>query len=261
VLQIAQQNRDPASIIVRYLAEQPFQPFFRRKPIGLPVCGWGERLSTYFWPNRECNWSNTCRVVNDLSTQVQRAIERLNACDRDPFGTDELMKVFKGICLWGRVKLPESNSSHLASEALRALRALAKGEEPPSTCRLNSAWTKLYAFSRPLRCVIYDSRVAAALTSILDPAMPLVRDGVGWPFYSGLGTIVGRGGSRPRELDWNWPNGYGVWTAQIAANRLCLAIVEELNRQSVHRSDSRKLDDTGPWTLREVEAVLFMEGY
>jgi len=41
-------------------------------------------------------------------------------------------------------------------------------------CRLNSAWTKLYAFAIPDKCVIYDSRVAAAITSILDPVIQLV---------------------------------------------------------------------------------------
>jgi len=45
----------------------------------------------------------------------------------------------------------------------------------------------------PDTCVIYDSRVAAALTSILDPAMCLISDSPEWQEYSRLGTISGRG--------------------------------------------------------------------
>ena len=53
---------------------------------------------------------------------------------------------------------------------------------------------------------------------------------------------------------------YGEQTLrQVAANSQ--KIVEELNRQRKARSDCRKLADRTPWTLREVEAVLFMEGY
>jgi hypothetical protein len=50
-----------------------------------------------------------------------------------------------------------------------------------------------------------------------------------------------------------------VWASQTAANLLCREVLGELNRQAAARPDCRKLND--PWTLREVEAVLFMEGY
>jgi len=113
----------------------------------------------------------------------------------------------------------------------------------------------------PDTCVIYDSRVAAALTSILDPAMCLISDSPEWQEYSRLGTISGRGGSRPRNVSWRWPIGYGTWASQMAANLLCRKAVEQLNRQPIARSDYHKFGDCTPWTLREVEAVLFMEGY
>src|SRR5262249_40307272 len=105
------------------------------------------------------------------------------------------------------------------------------------------------------------SRVAAALTSILDPAMHLISRSPKWQPYLRLGTISGRGGSRPRDLSWKWPIGYGTWAAQMAANLLCRKVVDELNRQSLSWSDCRKFNDRSPWTVREVEAVLFMEGY
>jgi len=261
VLRIAEQEPNPAAIIVHYIAEQPFQAYYRRKPVELPKQGWGARLEAYFWPARDLNWSTTRSRVSRISSRVQRAIEKLETCVDDTAAADELLDAFKCTCAWGSVKLPESDPDRLAREALRALHALSDGREPPSGCRLNSAWTKLYAFALPDTCVIYDSRVATALTSILDPAMHLISGSLRWQSYLRLGTISGRGGSRPRDVSWKWPIGYGTWAGQMAANLLCRKIVEELNRRSIARSYCRKCDDCTPWTLREVEAVLFMEGY
>ena len=61
-------------------------------------------------------------------------------------------------------------------------------------------------------------------------------------------------GTRPRGLrSRGWPNAYGSWNAQLEANSLCLEIRNCLN--------DLKEDGRSTWTLREVEAVLFMEGY
>jgi hypothetical protein len=58
-----------------------------------------------------------------------------------------------------------------------------------------------------------------------------------------------------------WPIGYSAWAGQIAANLLCRKVVDELNGQSTALPDCGKIGDRTPWALREVEAVLFMEGY
>lgn len=71
------------------------------------------------------------------------------------------------------------------------------------------------------------------------------------------GTAPGRGGTRPRQLQYRWPIGYQNWECQLAANVLGSAVRDELNRRTVAFA---KQDGTA-WTLREVEAVLFMEGY
>jgi len=260
VLRIARQEPDPAVVIVRYIAEQPFQANYRGQPIGSLKSGWGERLLGYFWPEPDHNWLNSSKAVNGFSVQIQRAIVALEADPRNTAAAQEVLNAFKRVCLWGGVRLPESNPFALSTEVLRCYKALSQGGEPPLNCRLNSAWTKLYAFAIPDKCVIYDSRVAAAITSILDPVIQLVSGFPDWRSYADLGTIPGRGGSRPRSLNWNWRKGYGVWASQIAANRLCNRVVTELNRQSV-APDCRKIDDSTLWTLREVEAVLFMEGY
>lgn len=252
---------DPAAIIVRYIAEKPFQAYYRRRPVGSTKHGWGERLAAYYWPAPDRDWQITCSTVARLSSQIQQAIRKLEVCAGDRVVAGELLHAFKEICVWGGVKLPESDSCVLAAEVLCVWQALSRGQKPPSGCRLNSAWTKLYAFALPDECVIYDSRVAGAVTSILDPTMHLFSC---WPkgrSSAALGTIPGRGGSRPRDLRWAWPNGYGAWASQKAANLLCGEVLEEINRQATTQGDCRKLNDPSPWTLREVEAVLFMEGY
>jgi len=262
VRRIAKQEQpDPAETIVRSVAEKPFQAYYRRKPVGETKHGWGERLAAYYWPVPDRDWQTTCSVVRGLSSQIQQAIRKLEGCPGDTVAAGELLNAFKGTCVWGGVKLPESDSNALAAEVLRAWQGLSHGQGPPSGCRLNSAWTKLYGFALPDKCVIYDSRVAAAVTSILDPAMQLISRWPKWQSYTNLGTVPGRGGSRPREVRWDWPNGYGMWASQTAANLLCGEVLEELNRQATTRLDCQKLNDPSPWTLREVEAVLFMEGY
>jgi len=261
LLRIAEREPDPAAIIVSYIATQPFHAYYRRKPNGEPKCGWGGRLEAYFWPEPDCTWPSACVFVSEISSQVHCAIETLRVSSGNTTAARELMDAFKEICSWGRVTLPESDPGRLAREVLGARSALLNGSAPPSACRLNSAWTKLYAFALPDKCVIYDSRVAAALTSILDPVMDLISDSPRWQPYSCLGTISGRGGSRPRDLKWKWPNGYRKWASQMAANLLCRKVVDELNEQSKVRFDCRKFKDCTDWTLREVEAVLFMEGY
>jgi hypothetical protein len=74
-------------------------------------------------------------------------------------------------------------------------------------------------------------------------------DGVGLRSLGHFAT-ASRGGSRPRELNFPWPNGYQKWTAQLASNALCLQL-----QKIVTKKTGRE------WELREIEGVLFMDGY
>jgi|GEM_PF-807472 len=251
----------PARIIVRYLAEKPFQAYFRRRPVGSEKLGWGARLDAYFWPDQSHGWKVASERVKELSTCVQEAVRDIDTGVNEQIAAEHLLTVFREICKWGGVRVPESDASVLAPEVQGVLRALRKGQEPPSSCRVNSAWTKLYAFALPNECVIYDSRVATALISILDPVMNLISRKGDWHPYERLGKVAGRGGSRPRDTRWPWPNGYASWQSQMAANRLCRDVLNEVRQLSRSQPDFHKVNDPSPWTLREAEAVLFMEGY
>jgi hypothetical protein len=129
--------------------------------------------------------------------------------------------------------------------------------------KVDSTLTKLYAFAKPDEYVIYDSRVAAAIISIAEDIYRYSSVGgrreetvnkVFHPCFPCLGIFPGAGGTRPRGTRWvGWPDSDRSIPAQLDANRLCTAIVGRLN--------DREEDGRSDWNLREVEAVLFMEGY
>lgn len=246
---------DPAAIIVETLARSPFITYFKKQRREYPVppaVGWEARLGAYFWPTMDQDWAATTQAFTNFYHRFQTLMTTWNPAS--PATQADLLSLFRSICLWGGVKLPEERPDVLAHEVDEALTGIDAGVVPEN-CRLNSAWTKLYAVARPESFVIYDSRVATALVSLLDRHMAQLVDTPAFEPYRDLGTIAGRGGSRPRPLIWQWRNGYRCWKAQYAANRLCLAVVERLN------TSYPKPIAENPWTLREVEAVLFMEGY
>ena len=118
----------------------------------------------------------------------------------------------------------------------------------------------------PDEFVIYDSRVAAAIVSIAEDIYrisysenrPICKARTIFRHvFPNLGPFktASRGGTRPRGVrdSAEWKCAYKKINAQIEANGLCKAIRDELNNQIE--------DGKSDWTLREVEAVLFMEGY
>ena len=63
-----------------------------------------------------------------------------------------------------------------------------------------------------------------------------------------------------------WPNGYRSWRAQLAASALVAEVRDILNANSKEYGEMPQLDPRaseigGPWTVRGVEMVLFMDGY
>ena len=246
---------DPIEIIVQTLAQRPYQAYFKKQKCWYPeseAVGWEARLDAYFWPTRKQTWS-----LNKI--KFTAFCNRFGVLDKNwDVGTDTtktgLLSLFRDVCIWGNVKLPEENPDILVNEVNEALRYIDAGQIPQN-CRMNSAWTKLYAVARPDSFIIYDSRVATAIVSLLDPYMQRLDGAPAFEPYRELGYVNGRGGTRPRTLRWEWKNGYQRWEAQYAANQLCNAIVERLNEAYPKKAQGNA------WSLREVESVLFMEGY
>ena len=253
---------DPVEIIVQTIADKPYQRYFKKQRIWHPckvANGWGERLLAYFWPTIQDDWrANSMRIAGFYESAASILGSTWNK--NNPQCQSALMDLFSEICTWGNVKLPETNSMDLACEVAASVECI-KHEHIPVNTRLNSAWTKLYAIIHPDFFVMNDSRVGTSISWILDPYMRDLIHSPSFVQYAALGHFnnAGRGGTRPRNLQHNWPGGYGSWSAQFAANRLCRAIRDRLNTLFEFRY--RKINDNSKWKLGEVEAVLFMDGY
>ena len=241
----------PAEIVFQTIERSPYQAYFRKQKClhpQQPANGWAQRLKSYFWPTLAGDWHANAPKL----TQFENRFCMIDFAAKKSSDEADLLQLFREICAWGGVKLPNITASDLYSIVTDTLRLVDSGTVPIGN-PLNSAWTKLYAIARPQSFVIYDSRVATSLVSILDPYMKKCAATRSFLKYENLGYVNGRGGTRPRLLTWNWPNGYMNWDAQFAANELCNDVRILLNRKGV--------EGRSGWTLREVEAVLFMDGY
>jgi len=134
---------------------------------------------------------------------------------------------------------------------------------------MNSGYTKVAAFgtaflegsSEGCPQVINDSRVAASLTTRLDRI--LARYGQDpRTVFPGLGTVdAARSGTRPGPLKLNWPKVYRTWRGQFAATEVALTMRDILNKSDDYPGMPDALGKPTKWTVRGVEAVLFMDGY
>jgi len=177
-----------------------------------------------------------------LSGFIDRAQEYL----RDPDGkSGSVIELFSDICQWGGVRLPTDDPQIVKTNL--QLAAQHRRDKPAA---MNSAWTKLYAIFYPDDFVIYDSRVATALISIAEDTMEESDLNSFRRSYPGLGVVAGRGGTRPRGMRLHWRNAYTSWSAQLDANKLVKKTACILNKRSGEN-----------YNLRQLEAILFMEGY
>lgn len=255
-----------AKDFVDYLREKPFRMMVTDRGgvkwhPARPAVGWKKRLYAYEWKN--AGWTQTTRSIVKLISEL--------AMLRKSRSVGAARLAYSHVAKWGGIE--ERGPQRLTGEEILALLDPVWNGRKPT--RVNSTLTKLYAFARPDTYVIYDSRVAAAIVTIAEDLYrirTLTRNGAQKsvdtvrerfrPFYRSLGTCGGRGGTRIRGYrinctkvhgrDDRWPNAYEDVDAQLEANDLCRRIRDHLNQCK---------EGGKTWNLREVEAVLFMEGY
>jgi hypothetical protein len=225
---------------------------------------WDERLTNYIWNDR--TFEETEHQLAELLWQgsvFARFVER--GVEWNPQDQERAVAWANRIFEWGgtRQKSPVTWTKvrHTLANAV-----LNRFEHPAAP--MNSGYTKVASFAtawlegvvgrRPQ--AINDSRVATALTWRLDS----ILQARGWSpaeVFPGLGKVeAARGGTRPRTLSLSWPSAYQKWSGQFAASAVVLAIRDILNEGG----DFPPMpfgDDRLPWTVRGVEAVLFMDGY
>lgn len=257
---LAAARRAIIAALVEAVAQEPFQARFRKHPHGQPVVGWADRLRSYFWPDPSIGYAETAERMAEI---IARITPLAQIVDRQGEWTDDQRRAAVAaadeIFIWGGV--PQATPDW--SQVYWVIQSALHGENHGP---MNSGWTKVAAFatswleSIPGRMpqTIWDSRVATAIIHRLDC---LMRD-VPFPtrtLFPELGTVAGRGGTRPRPLVLRWRNGYGRWESQHAGSRLVCEIRNELNagRTTMLLPDGGE----GVWTIRGVEQVLFMDGY
>jgi hypothetical protein len=249
-----------ANSFVQYIRNKPFRIFLNAKgrrtkrtwlPTSGPALGWLQRLNSYEWNSK--NWASTSIILNSFIMDISK-IKSMPL----PQAHNASKTVYDNIRKWGNPKGVNLTGSQVYSFLTDKWSSKIK--------IVDSTLTKLYALADPDNFVMYDSRVAAAIVSIAEDIyrVRFLRinskstrvDTVSkfCSIFNHLGTYGGTGGTRPRGLRYaKWPYAYASVSAQLQANELCMAIRDQLN--SIHE------DNKSNWTLREVEAVLFMEGY
>lgn len=245
-----------AEDFVKYLKEKPYRQLvtkgttFKWGPG--PITGWNNRLNHYEW--NKALWRTTEPKLAGFTKDLRHLETRWLSGGKV---NRPAQVIYNRIKTWGNPR----GSKYTGSQIISFLAPLWSGL---SVTRVDSTLTKLYALARPDEYAMYDSRVAAAIMTIaediyrqktkgkkiVNTVVPRFRN-----HFPSLGLYNGTGGTRQRGYRSGslWPNAYRSVPAQLEANELCVLIRDRLNQN--------KEDKRSNWTLREVEAVLFMEGY
>lgn len=260
IIIVPEQNKtlaltNPAKYVAEYIQNTHLDIFYRKKHTSKINSGWDEKLAAYFWPSPTINYRESVGIFNALIEQSRTfTLKVVNNEEWSDSDNTEAMNWAENVFAWGGV--PQNN---YAANDIRNVIQSALKQSKNSTAKMNSGWTKIAAIASEhfpadiVRTVIWDSRVATAIISILDQAFS--PDSV-----PNLGAVNGRGGTRPRALTQKWPNGYRSWNAQVAGSLLVEEIRKNLNTGNYPRMP---LPDgqASEWTTRGVEMVLFMSGY
>jgi hypothetical protein len=217
-----------------------------------PYTGWQSRLDQYQWKRKK--WGDTKRQVDRFVRRLKTLHDHQHTAA--PLRLEKLAgKIYNGIKKWGNEAGAELDGKQVYARLHEVWNHKIR--------KVDSTLTKMYAFAMPNEFVIYDSRVAAAILSIAEDIYRVKQRKSGsfdsverfQRHYPNLGLYKEtRGGTRPRGYrSSKWPKAYKNVNAQLDANDLCSRIVRVLNSANEGKTKS--------WELRDVEAVLFMEGY
>lgn len=235
-----------------------------------PTTGWPARLREYFWPSPKTGYSASVATLSPLIVEATRLANVTTPWT--PADENAAVVLANNIFKWGGVPQdPRTVTPHAIRAVFdAAITGTLSGPRP----LMNSGWTKVAAFaSEHLEGtpggnpqVIFDSRVATAILSRLDSLLTSAGYTSVPAILADLGSVGGRGGTRPRTLSLNWSVGYKQWNSQFAATRFVVEVRDHLNK-NLTKYGKMPVPDSGggmsekSWTVRGVEMVLFMDGY
>lgn len=260
-----------AKAIVAWIEEDPFTPMYQRQAVGDAVSSWHDRLEAFFWPKPRAGLMQVSHFSDALmyrATILGEGIENSIEWDDD----DKNMAVKMANEIFLQAGLPQKevtweNVYHVMESSIKA--------DVHSKAKMNSGWSLLASFAthwlrgkeNRIPMVCWNSRVATAIISRLDFLMVEAGYEQLDNRFANIGLVPGVGGTRPRELSLNWPNGYRSWKTQVAASEFVNFMVDCLNNEK-NSDGSLKYQampiPTGgraPWTIQGVQLVLFSDGY
>lgn len=224
-----------------------------------PIIGWQARLCRYFWPRPDVGYNANVAAILPLEAEG-RSIA-LATRPWDVSTQERALKFAQDIFRWGGV--PQKK---VTAEQVDQVIQMALLTSFPAGAPMNSGWTKVAAIvtahleEEGRSQAIWDSRVAWSLVRRLDALLFEAGHEHVPPCFPHIGRVPGRGGTRwMTPLRLNWPYAYGRWDAHFAASALVREMRDELNRRGIMAP--RPDGSDGPWAVRQVEMVLFMDGY
>ncbi len=265
-----------ASAVVAWIDEDPFTPMYQRVAVADAMSSWHDRLENFFWPKPRNGLMQVCHSADALMYRAELLARKVVADEEwdDDYKTTAV-KVAEEIFL--QAGLPQRGVSwQNVYDVIKA----AVSTDTESVAKMNSGWSLIASFvTHWIKCsdladpsarfpmVCWNSRVATSVISRLD--FLLVESGfseLGGRFEN-IGTVPGVGGTRPRELSLNWPDGYRSWKTQITASRFVNLMVNSLNTEKKEDGSLRyspmpvPTGGSAPWTIQGVQLVLFSDGY
>jgi len=224
-----------ARAMVAWIDEDPFTPMYQRLPVGEAVSSWHDRLHAFFWPKPRNSLMQVSHSCDPLLYRGQLLAESIK--NNNQWNAEEkviAVKTAEEVFLQAGVPQRDVTWENVYQVILSAL-----NNDENSTAKMNSGWSLLASFATSwlneeadqVPLVYWNSRIATSVVSRLD--FLLVEAGYEnlENRFESLGTIPGIGGTRPRELSLQWPDGYRSWKSVIAASRFINLMVDCLNNE------------------------------
>ncbi len=256
--------------LVAWIDEDPFQPMYQRLPVQNAVSGWDERLKAIFWPKPRMGYTELSTITSPLTYRMELLALGIDSGEGWDYEDKKLaIKTANEILLLRG--LPQRA---VTAENVQAVFSAAINEDSNSTAKMNSGWTQIAAYathflegnSKRTPQVAWNSRVATSIISRLDFLLVEVGHSSPEALFPNIGTVPGWGGTRPRELSLKWPEGYRLWSTQIAASHLVAKMRDVLNSKDdngdlLYPKMPIAVGTESEWTVRGVEMVLSSDGY
>jgi len=264
---------DLIKALVEWIHISPFVRQFQyggviqNRPGAVHGRGWDFRIQEYAYARSRavsfpCVYAQTGPVIARLATIVTHYNwpTVLNADVIAPADLRQLEQDAEWICnTWGGVRNRDFPSTW---EVVKSAVTGAQHDGAP----MNSGWTKVASFVTdrlPNSQTIWDSRVSTSVIWRIDELLHgnhLLP--TAFPCLANLRVVLGRGGTRPRPLHNDWPDGSCTWPAHFAGSEIVRKIVKILNNPAHgYPRIPQPNGDAKKWDVFGVGLVLFMDGY